>query len=170
MIVLTGIRPVSGVGSACGRMWACLYPHPGTALHRSKFHHMLPSFADESRAWHAPRTCACAHTLFCTHSCIRLHPSTHAPLGPGQPLIVALLLAPRRSLTQTDRLWLYEKFAPFGGVLSVRVLTTEAGTCRGVGFINYVDAESAHRAVQVMNGMPLGERRLLVALQTNRQH
>lgn len=72
---------------------------------------------------------------------------------------------------QTDRLWLYEKFAPFGGVMSVRVLSTEAGVCRGVGFINYSDPDSAARAVAAMNGMPMGgDRRLHVALQTHRQH
>lgn len=71
---------------------------------------------------------------------------------------------------QTDRLWLYEKFAPFGGVMSVRVLTTETGICRGVGFINYADPDSAARAVAAMNGMPMGgDRRLYVALQTHRQ-
>lgn len=70
---------------------------------------------------------------------------------------------------ETDRLWLYEKFAPFGGVLSVRVLTTESGICRGVGFINYADPDSAARAVAAMNGLPLGDKRLYVALQTNRQ-
>jgi RNA recognition motif-containing protein len=78
-----------------------------------------------------------------------------------------MLLSP---LVQTDRLWLYEKFAPFGGVMSVRVLSTETGICRGVGFINYADPDSAARAVAAMNGMPVGgERRLYVALQTHRQ-
>ncbi len=70
---------------------------------------------------------------------------------------------------QTDRLWLYEKFAPFGSVLSVKVLTNENGTCKGVGFINYGDHDAAQRAVAAMNGMPMGgDKRLYVALQTNR--
>eukprot|EP00879_Flechtneria_rotunda_P002085 GHRR01002265.1.p2 GENE.GHRR01002265.1~~GHRR01002265.1.p2 ORF type:complete len:183 (+),score=46.42 GHRR01002265.1:32-550(+) len=70
---------------------------------------------------------------------------------------------------QTDRLWLYEKFAPFGAVLSVKVLTNENGACKGVGFINYGDPDAAARAVAAMNGMPMGgDRRLYVALQTHR--
>ncbi|KAF6248586.1 hypothetical protein COO60DRAFT_1586506 [Scenedesmus sp. NREL 46B-D3] len=69
----------------------------------------------------------------------------------------------------TDRLWLYEKFAPFGGVLSVKVLTNEAGLCRGVGFVNYGDQDAAQRAVAAMHGMPMGaDKRLHVALQTHR--
>jgi len=70
---------------------------------------------------------------------------------------------------QTDRLWLYEKFSPFGAVLSVKVLTNEQGVCKGVGFINYGDPDAAARAVAAMNGMPIGmDRRLYVALQTHR--
>jgi RNA recognition motif-containing protein len=54
--------------------------------------------------------------------------------------------------------------------MSVRVLTTETGICRGVGFINYADPDSAARAVAAMNGMPVGgDRRLYVAMQTHRQ-
>lgn len=69
----------------------------------------------------------------------------------------------------TDRLWLYEKFAPFGAVLSVRVLTNEDGLCKGVGFINYGDQDAAQRAVAAMHGMPMGgDKRLHVALQTHR--
>ncbi|WIA32650.1 hypothetical protein OEZ86_003451 [Tetradesmus obliquus] len=69
----------------------------------------------------------------------------------------------------TDRLWLYEKFAPFGAVLSVKVLLNEAGLCKGVGFINYGDQDAAQRAVAAMNGMPMGgDKRLHVALQTQR--
>eukprot|EP00878_Enallax_costatus_P002507 GHUV01002687.1.p1 GENE.GHUV01002687.1~~GHUV01002687.1.p1 ORF type:complete len:330 (+),score=66.62 GHUV01002687.1:218-1207(+) len=69
----------------------------------------------------------------------------------------------------TDKLWLYEKFAPYGAVLSVKVLTNENGTCRGVGFINYGDPDAAARAVAAMNGMPVGgDKRLFVSLQTHR--
>jgi polyadenylate-binding protein len=70
---------------------------------------------------------------------------------------------------QTDKLWLYEKFAPFGAVLSVKVLTNEVGLCKGVGFINYRDQDAAQQAVSAMNGMPMGsDKRLHVALQTHR--
>ena len=50
--------------------------------------------------------------------------------------------------SQADRLYLYEFFAPHGAVLSVRVLTDDAGACRGVGFVNYADNTSALAAIQ----------------------
>ena len=50
------------------------------------------------------------------------------------------------NLLQADKLYLYEKFAPLGAVLSVRVLTDETGNCRGVGFVNYADPRAASQA------------------------
>ena len=49
-------------------------------------------------------------------------------------------------LLQADKLFLYEKFAPLGAILSVRVLTDETGSCRGVGFVNYADPRAASQA------------------------
>jgi polyadenylate-binding protein len=69
---------------------------------------------------------------------------------------------------QADKLFLYEKFGPFGAVLSVKVLANEQGRCKGVGFVNFGDADAAARAVQHMNGAAIGDRRLFVALQTHR--
>lgn len=70
---------------------------------------------------------------------------------------------------ETDKLYLYEKFAPFGGVASVKVLADEAtGQCRGVGFVNYVDSTSAMQAVGAMHNLRMGERILHVSLQTHR--
>ncbi len=56
---------------------------------------------------------------------------------------------------QADRLYLYEFFAPHGAVLSVRVLTDDAGACRGVGFVNYADNSSALAAVQARAPAPM---------------
>lgn len=93
-------------------------------------------------------------------------------MGPNAHLVtphLTLRFVHLRVCVQTDRLWLYEKFAPFGAVLSVKVLTNEAGVCKGVGFINYGDQDAAHRAVAAMNGMPIGgDKRLHVAIQTHR--
>lgn len=52
-----------------------------------------------------------------------------------------------------DKVFLYENFARFGPVNSVRVLTDEkTKQCTGLGFVNFGDAHSAHRAVNTMNG------------------
>lgn len=38
--------------------------------------------------------------------------------------------------TDADKLFLYEKFSPFGAILSVKVLNDpQSGQCRGVGFV-----------------------------------
>lgn len=59
---------------------------------------------------------------------------------------VALRMKRSQTLLQADKLYLYEKFAPLGAVLSVRVLTDETGNCRGVGFVNYADPRAASQA------------------------
>ena len=82
-------------------------------------------------------------------------------------LMLRSYVLPMRILMQTDKLFLYEKFGPFGPVLSVKVLANEQGQCKGVGFVNFGDADSAARAVQHMNGAAIGDRRLFVALQTH---
>lgn len=64
-----------------------------------------------------------------------------------------------------DKLFLYENFGAYGGVVSVKVLEDDEGRCRGVGFVNYVDHPSAQRAVQNMNGVMLSEAPLVVTLQ-----
>ncbi|KAI8472332.1 MAG: hypothetical protein J3K34DRAFT_503931 [Monoraphidium minutum] len=63
-----------------------------------------------------------------------------------------------------DRLFLYERFAPFGAVHSVKA----TGLCKGVGFVNYLEAEAALRAVRGMNNIVVGSKRLHVAVQVAR--
>jgi RNA recognition motif. (a.k.a. RRM, RBD, or RNP domain) len=52
----------------------------------------------------------------------------------------------------------------------VKVLLDEATReCRGVGFVNYLDAGAAISAVNALHGARIGESRLLhVSLQTHR--
>ena len=57
-----------------------------------------------------------------------------------------------------------------GAVLSVKVLADEAGRCRGVGFVNYRDAQAALEAIQSLNGSRTGDKLLHVSLQTSRMH
>lgn len=67
-----------------------------------------------------------------------------------------------------DKLWLYEKFARFGAVQSVRVLVDEhTGKCNGIGFVNYNDPMGARIAHETMNGVSMGDRLLHVMIQNN---
>jgi RNA recognition motif-containing protein len=48
-------------------------------------------------------------------------------------------------------------------------MTDEAtGLCRGVGFVNYCDADGAARAARAMNDVLVGDRRLRVSVQAPR--
>jgi hypothetical protein len=65
-----------------------------------------------------------------------------------------------------DKLWMYEKFARFGAVLSVRVLVDDAtGRCNGVGFVNFSAPDAARAAHEAMNGVGMGDRLLHVMVQ-----
>ena len=55
-------------------------------------------------------------------------------------------------------------------MLSVKVLADEAGRCRGVGFVNYRDAQAALEAIQSLNGSRTGDKLLHVSLQTSRMY
>jgi len=49
---------------------------------------------------------------------------------------------------------LHELFAPFGAIppKGVKAMMNEDGTCRGIGFVDYLDEADAHKAMQAMNG------------------
>jgi len=67
-----------------------------------------------------------------------------------------------------DKLWLYEKFSRFGGILSVRILLDEhTGRCNGIGYVNFTDPEGARDAHETMNGVNMGERLLHVMVQNH---
>ena len=60
---------------------------------------------------------------------------------------------------------LYNLFAPFGPVLSARIMVDKRTGCsRGFGFVSYDNAESAANAIKCMNGFQLGHKRLKVEL------
>ncbi|KAK9824558.1 hypothetical protein WJX72_011295 [[Myrmecia] bisecta] len=68
-----------------------------------------------------------------------------------------------------NKLFLYERFAPYGAVLSVKVLLDDTSSkCRGVGFVNFADGNAALHAIQAVNGSKAGEKMLHVSLQTQR--
>ncbi len=64
---------------------------------------------------------------------------------------------------------MYERFSPYGAILSVKVLNDPVtGTCRGVGFVNYSEHASAVRAIQALHGTKIADKLLHVSLQTPR--
>lgn len=61
------------------------------------------------------------------------------------------------------------RFAPHGSILSVKVLQEENTTrCRGVGFVNFTDAQGALNAIHNVNGLKVADKHLHVSLQTAR--
>lgn len=67
---------------------------------------------------------------------------------------------------------LYRLFSPLGAIApkGVRAMTGEDGTCKGIGFVNYLERQSAELAISIYNGtvMPEGGR-LKVAIKMNRK-
>jgi len=64
-----------------------------------------------------------------------------------------------------DELRLYELFGQFGGIRSVKRLPDRDPTRGGVGFVNYVDYNSASRATAEMHGVRIGNNELIITLQ-----
>jgi len=70
-------------------------------------------------------------------------------------------------------LTLYELFAPFGGILNVKLmrdLTKEDKPCKGFGFVNFRKYEEAYSAMLAMNGCPYDGKHLQVSFKTNQNH
>jgi CUG-BP- and ETR3-like factor len=60
---------------------------------------------------------------------------------------------------------LEQNFAPFGEVVSARIMTDkESGRSRGFGFVSYDNPQSALAAVKGMNGFSVLGKRLKVQL------
>ncbi|XWS59577.1 hypothetical protein CRYUN_Cryun08bG0134100 [Craigia yunnanensis] len=58
---------------------------------------------------------------------------------------------------------LQEKFSEFGKIASLVVAKDENGASRGFGFVNFDSPDDAKRAMEAMNGSPLGSKVLYVA-------
>lgn len=82
--------------------------------------------------------CAHVHPAFMLLACILVH---CADLCPHADLLhaacaVGLTVCLQNLPTDADKLFLYEKFSPYGAILSVKVLNDpQSGQCRGVGFV-----------------------------------
>jgi len=68
-----------------------------------------------------------------------------------------------------NELTLYELFAPFGGIINVRLirdLQKEERPCKGFGFVNFRKYDEAYNAVLSMNNRVLENRSLQVSFKT----
>ncbi|PKU63671.1 putative polyadenylate-binding protein [Dendrobium catenatum] len=55
------------------------------------------------------------------------------------------------------------KFSEYGKIFNVKIAKDEAGNSRGFGFVNFENPEDAKKAVEAMNGLRLGSKKLYVA-------
>ncbi|XP_016455946.2 polyadenylate-binding protein 7-like [Nicotiana tabacum] len=58
---------------------------------------------------------------------------------------------------------LREKFSGFGKIISLVIAKDESGASKGFGFVNFDDPDDARRAMEAMNGSPIGSKTLYVA-------
>lgn len=52
---------------------------------------------------------------------------------------------------------LREKFSGFGKIISLVIAKDESGASKGFGFVNFDDPDDARRAMEAMNGSPIGK-------------
>jgi len=71
---------------------------------------------------------------------------------------------------EADELFLYQRFSPFGGLLSCKIKRDPAtGKCRGVGFVNFLDQQDSLCAMQQLHGSRISDgRQLHISLQAPR--
>ncbi|KAL0914688.1 hypothetical protein M5K25_015056 [Dendrobium thyrsiflorum] len=55
------------------------------------------------------------------------------------------------------------KFSEYGKIFNVKIAKDEAGNSRGFGFVNFENPEGAKKAMEAMNGLQLGSKKLYVA-------
>eukprot|EP00930_Biecheleria_cincta_P063021 TRINITY_DN484_c1_g1_i1.p1 TRINITY_DN484_c1_g1~~TRINITY_DN484_c1_g1_i1.p1 ORF type:complete len:380 (+),score=72.95 TRINITY_DN484_c1_g1_i1:53-1192(+) len=59
-----------------------------------------------------------------------------------------------------DNLEMYHIFSPFGPVAprgATAMIDKESGKCTGVGFVNFMQADAAGKAIRALNGFPLAD-------------
>ncbi|KAK3151224.1 hypothetical protein QOZ80_3AG0243260 [Eleusine coracana subsp. coracana] len=55
------------------------------------------------------------------------------------------------------------KFSQFGSIVSVKIMRRDDGSSMGFGFVSFQSPDSAKKAKEAMNGLPLGSKNLYVA-------
>ncbi|KAM3287921.1 polyadenylate-binding protein 7 isoform X3 [Capsicum chacoense] len=63
---------------------------------------------------------------------------------------------------------LRERFSKFGSISSLVISRDESGTSKGFGFVNFDNPDDARKAVEAMNGSPVGSKTLYVARAQNK--
>mmetsp|Transcript_23288 Transcript_23288/g.50982 ORF Transcript_23288/g.50982 Transcript_23288/m.50982 type:complete len:172 (+) Transcript_23288:1-516(+) len=92
-------------------------------------------------------------------------PGTESETHPGVPVFVGSL---PRDTTDLD---LYKVFGTFGAVppRGIRAMVNDDGSCKGFGFVNYLDANAAQTAIMTLNGTMLPDgKSLIVKLKTDK--
>lgn len=96
-----------------------------------------------------------------------LHKAT--PVGNGLFIPKSSSLYVKNLPGDADKCFLYERFAPYGAIMSVKVLCDQdTGICKGVGFVNFAEHDAAVRAMQALHGAKIHDKLLHVSLQTPR--
>ncbi|KIJ38954.1 hypothetical protein M422DRAFT_175807 [Sphaerobolus stellatus SS14] len=70
---------------------------------------------------------------------------------------------------EIDSNGLFSHFRRFGQIVSARVMRDETGRSRGFGFVSFQQPDQAAHALQIMNGMVLGSKQLVVRLHEPKQ-
>ena len=121
---------------------------------------------------------------FCFFACQSLPDPFHAqrpkPLKTG---LVVLKVPKRTDITPEEgsnlyifgldpsvtELHLYEAFAGYGAIRSVRVVTDKAtGRRKGFAFVQYFNAQDAQSAMLALNGLPVGSKAWTISVQTKK--
>lgn len=57
----------------------------------------------------------------------------------------------------------YRIFSPFGSIApkGIRVMLNEEGACKGIGFVNFLEAQAAHNAISILDGCELPDGTLM---------
>jgi polyadenylate-binding protein len=61
-----------------------------------------------------------------------------------------------------DNKQLYDTFSQFGNILSCKIVKDEKAMSKGYGFVHFEADESAHQAIEQVNGMLLNDRKVFV--------
>lgn len=67
-----------------------------------------------------------------------------------------------------DNKQLYDTFSQFGNILSCKIVKDEKACSKGYGFVHFEQDESAHQAIEQVNGMLLNDRKVFVGRFKNR--
>ncbi|BDA45005.1 probable ELAV-like protein 2 [Coccomyxa sp. Obi] len=148
---------------------AYLQPQPGpqqaSAIPNGHTYSAAPAYMQRSQPPMSEHLAACnlpsaphAHQQAASPSSPYIHQRPFAAHCGVQKHSTALYI--KNLPADADKLYLYERFARFGAIHSVKVMTDDGGQCKGVGFVNYATYDDAPApmkpSLQVCFGVLLG--------------